>query len=222
MDLVKLINDAIAKQNADEPRPYIGASSIGRPCARETWYSFKGIEGKKTPSNAQTTFDIGKRLETLLLDYVDLAGIIIVRAEKDNNFLFYQDNELPIFQGHLDAIILLPNEKPIVLEIKTAKNSSFMKFKKVGLFDWSPGYYAQMQSYMGMTGYTRAAILVINKDTSELHHEWIDFDLSFYESLREKARLISMCKSPPPRINKNPTYFICNRCSFKEVCHDGS
>lgn len=219
MDLVKIINEVIQNKAPDEARRYIGASSIGRACNREIWYSFNGVIGTSFDPDLKRTFEVGKRLETMLLDYIDMTDIVIERPNKVNKYLFVQDAEAPIFQGHMDAIIY--TDTACVLEIKTAKSSSFQKFVNHGLKQWSPSYYAQMQAYMGMGGYLDAVILVMNKDNSDLHHEWISFDEIMYHELRLRALAISSIGEPPERINKNPVYFVCNRCQFKSICHGG-
>ncbi len=220
MDLTAKINEAIANKPPDELRRYIGASSIGRPCNREIWYGFNGFVGSNHPFHLKKIFDVGKQLESLLIEYVRLAGLLVATPIIENNYLFVQDKEIPIFQGHLDGILLVPHEGPVVLEIKTAKSSSFEKFKKHGLQRWSDGYYSQVQAYMGMSTYKRAVILAMNKDTSELHHEWLSFDESYYRELRMKALAISTIDTPPERINKNASYFLCQNCQYKGICHE--
>lgn len=220
MDLTAKINEAIANQPPDELRRYIGASSIGRPCSREIWYAFSGIVGEKHPAQLKKTFDVGSQLEKLIISYVRLAGFMVAEPSHENNYLFVDDKEVPIFQGHLDGILLMNNELPVILEIKTAKNSSFQKFQKHGLRLWSDAYWAQIHSYMGMSGYKQAVLLAMNKDTSELHHEWVDFDLAFYKELRMKALAISAIGEPPERINRSAYYYLCQNCQYKGICHE--
>lgn len=214
MDLTTIITKAIHDTPSDVPRRYIGASSIGRPCERSIWYGFNGEMGEAVPAGLRTSFDIGKRLELLMLDYVEQAGIAVNRAPHR-----LHDLELPIFQGTPDAIITLLDDKPVVLEIKTAKSSSFNRFKNHGLIAWAETYYAQLQAYMGMGGYERGVLLAINKDSSELHHEWVDFDEIFYQELKVKARRIAEATEAPDKINRSPLYFVCRSCPFKVVCH---
>jgi len=222
MDLVKLINDAIAFQKPEERRNYIGASSIGRSCNRAIWYEFRGAQRPEIPPSLQRIFDTGKQLEGMILNYIELAGLSITRAVAKNNFLYLEDTELPIFQGHCDAILHISELESAIVEIKTANNSSFNQFVKHGLIKWSESYYSQIQAYMGMSSYHKAVILVINKDNAELHHEWVTFNELHYEQLRNKARMISKATIEPERINKSPLYFICNRCQYKSVCHNGT
>lgn len=219
MDISAIITKAIAEFPNDEPRRYIGASSIGKKCNRAIWYGFHGAESSAIPPSLRTTFDVGKRLEGLVLDYMEQAGLSVVRPSPGNSYLFYQDSESPIFQGHADGLLILPHSASVILEIKTAKSSSFSQFKKHGLKQWQETYYAQLQSYMGMSGYERAVLVAINKDSSELHHEWVDYDDVYYHELRCKAVAIAGAEDAPPKINNSPLFILCNRCSFKGVCH---
>ncbi len=220
MDLSNLILQAIEKRDRDPHRPYVGASSIGSPCSRAIWYSYHGAPSKDFSPTTHATFDVGKKLEDLIISYVELAGLQVIRPHEMNHYLFCCDSEVPKFQGHADALLVVDGEE-VVLEIKTAKNSRFQAFKKKGLKSWSPEYYAQIQSYIGMKGLQRGVVLAINKDTSELHHEWISFDSYLYNELRAKAQAIIDAEEPPERINKSPMYIVCSRCNYKETCFFG-
>ena len=150
MDILKLINKAVSAANPKEYRQYIGASSIGKPCKRAIWYGYHGAEQKDVSSALQITFDIGKTLEKLLLEYIGLTDLKLEIPLEENKWLFCQDSELKEFQGHMDGLLYLDELSPTVLEIKTAKSSSFQKFVKDGLLKWNYIYYAQLQAYMGM------------------------------------------------------------------------
>lgn len=219
MDLTSIITKTIAELPTDEPRKYIGASSIGHDCNRSIWYGYNGAPKAGIPAQLRTTFDIGKRLESLPLDYLEQSGLTIVKPTKENDWLFCKDNDVSFFQGHMDALLMLSNESPIVVEIKTAKNSSFNNFKNKGLRIWSSAYHAQLQSYMGMSGYRRAVLIAINKDTSEFHHEWVEFDQKFYSELKMRALAIGSIDEPPERINRSPLFIVCKNCCYRGVCH---
>ncbi len=218
MDISAIITKTIAESPQDAPRHYIGASSIGKQCSRAIWYSFIGAEQTNPSPSLRTTFEIGKRLEGLLLDYMEEAGLNLIRPNHNNNQLFMQDKDVLIFQGHCDAVLFIGNE-PNVVEIKTANTASFSRFKNHGLREWNETYYAQLQSYLGMSGYKRGVLLAIDKNTSELHHEWVDYDDIFYHELKMKALAISVIGEPPEKINKNPIYFLCNMCNYRRTCH---
>lgn len=203
------------KVSRQEVRNYIGASSIGSSCMRRIWYGFNGYEGELIGPKLARTFEIGHRLEDMVIDLLRNAGIPVSIMLDD-----LSDKDLQYFQGHVDAAILDKYQVPeFILEIKTAKDSSFKQFANKGLLAWSPMYYAQVQAYMGMTDIHKAYILCINKDTSELHDEEVKFNAEFYEGLKFKAQLIHDADEPPPRLNDSPAYFICKQCKFSKVCH---
>lgn len=217
MDLTAKILKGIEEKQSKEHRAYIGCSSIGHPCSRYLWYAYHNAPSIDDKPSIKISFDIGKRLESMILDYIEEAGITVIRPHEANHQLLCRDNEIPQFQGHMDAIIVVEDEYSVV-DIKTAKSSQFQAFVKKGLKAWSPIYYAQIQSYMGMRNYKKAVIVAINKDSSEIHHEWVDFDSYFYNELRAKAASIHEAEEPPERINKNPTYILCSRCKYKDTC----
>lgn len=215
MDIVAAIHNAISKQQPEKPRKYLGASSISDPCHRKLWYSLNGYQGEPNKPKLQITFDIGRKLEDMLLNYLSNAGILVMSIEQ-----FYQDSSVPYLQGHVDGVILLEDESKAILELKTANDASFNKFKKDGLLKWSESYYSQVQSYMGMSGIHKAVLLCINKNTSDLHHQWVQFDEIFYECLVRKASAISLAEEPPERISQSPFFFGCSQCRYKGICHD--
>ncbi len=219
MDVSGIISKSLSEKPQDVRRYYIGASSIGNSCSRSIWYGYVGAESISPSPSLRSTFDIGKRLEGLLLDYMEHAGINIIRASKDNDDLFLSDEDVPIFQGHCDAILEMDDGENVILEIKTANTASFSRFKYKGLMQWNEVYYSQIQSYMGMRKLNRAVLLAIDKNTSELHHEWVDYDDIFYNELKMKALAISTIGEPPMRINKNPIFYKCNICSYRKICH---
>ena len=210
--LTKLI-EKNQEQVKDDERNYIGASSIGSDCLRQIWFQFKGKETEEVPTKFRRAWAIGKSLEELIVQWVIDAGIEV----EINNFT-YHAKDMPYFQGHFDGIMTW-RKKRNILEIKTAKNASFNIFVKKGLRVWNPQYYAQIQSYMGMSGIFSASILVLNKDNSALSDELVLFDADFYEKLCEKAKMIYSANVEPPRINGSALFYKCKMCKYNKVCH---
>jgi hypothetical protein len=203
--------DAHGSRKIEQKRDYIGASSIGSDCLRQIWYEYNGFKGTVDPRILRI-FEVGKRLEGLVLQWLDDAGIKV--NEQQHTFF---DKEMPYFQGHCDGILEWP---PAILEIKTAKDASFKQFIKHGIKKWMPKYYDQLQAYLGMSGLVNAYILVLNKDDSSLFDEKVTFDAQRYNELKEKARLVHDAKIEPPRINGNPAWYQCKMCKFRKICHE--
>jgi len=215
MNLVESINNYLAKQPIEEPRRYFGASSIGKPCLRSIWYAYKGVDSLPIEPKTQVTFNIGKCLEEMVLEYLKQSGVFVISQGQ-----FYQDSDVMELQGHVDGVIVLPDGSKAILELKTANDTSFNRFKSHGLLPWSEVYYSQLQTYMGMSGIHKGVLLALNKNTSEFHQECVIFDEIWYESLKWKAKNLRDAIEPPEKISGNGSYFLCKSCQFRKVCHE--
>lgn len=208
----------------DDERDYIGASSIGSDCLRAIWYQFKGVKAQKVPPKFRRTWAIGKALEQVVHNWLVDVGIVVWR-----NYPELVHPTMPYFKGNVDGIWVksLKDHTPkAIIEIKTAKDASFKIFVKKGLKAWNPQYYAQIQSYMGMSGENElnrinsAYILVLNKDNSDLSDELVTFDPDFYKKLEEKARMVYGANVEPPRVGTGSAlWYQCKMCKFNKVCH---
>ncbi len=200
-------------KDTSEKRDYIGASIIGSSCLRQIWYEFKGAESEGVPAKTRRTWDIGRRLEGLVVLWLLDAGFEVSLSKET-----YKSPYVPVFQGHVDGRILIKG-LDYILEIKTAKDASFKIFVNKGVKIWNPQYYAQIQAYMGMSGIHSTYILVLNKDNSDLSDELVLFDENYYKELEAKALMIATAVTEPPRIHGSPLWFQCKLCKFNKVCH---
>lgn len=208
--IVELLNNY---KRCDPKRGYIGASGIGHPCSRKIWYELKYPEDKSIKSaRVIRILEMGDMIEEMLLTHLERLGLKVLRLKKH-----LVDDELKYFGGHVDAI--LPDDE-VVLEIKSAKDSSFKLFQNKGLKGWWPAYHAQVQCYMAFTNLRKACVLALNKDTADLHAEIVDYDPEEYAKLKHKAQAIYNSDSEPPRISENPTWFQCKMCDFQRQCHN--
>jgi len=215
-ELTKIIDKSM-EYLTDAPRNYIGASGIGGDCLRKIWYSFKGENGESLSPRVKRILDVGKNLEEAVDNWLRDAGVIICRLNPE-----LVDDEMSYFKGNVDGIWVkgLRDSSPIaIIEIKTANDSRFKLLVKDGVKKWSKEYYAQIQAYMGLSGIHSAYILVLNKDNSDLYDEKVIFDPDFYQSLRQKAKMIYDAKTPPPRVHGSPLWWQCKLCKYNEVCH---
>lgn len=212
--LIEAINKVLlSKKNNEKPRDYLGASEIGHPCLRKVWYSYHLKNKKDTSAKTLMTFDVGHYLERMIIDHLNESEIKLMDGFNITS------NTIPIY-GHVDAFAVDKNGEVYIVEIKTACNSQFNIFKNKSLVGWKMQYYAQIQSYMGIYGIRKAILLAINKDTSDMHEEVVNFDLEYYENLKERAEYILASEDPPEKINKNPCFFICKICPFLRICHE--
>ena len=191
-------------------------SNIGRP-ARQLWYESKK-DSEPTPLKAPThiKFLYGHLLEELLILFVKIAGHSVSDEQKEV--------EVDGIKGHIDCKI-----DGQVVDIKTASNFGFKKFKEGTLYQEYPfGYMHQLSGYETSEGTTEGGFLAINKETGELAL-YCPGDLTKpnvngrIDSLKNKLKSDTppeKCYQPVPEGKKGnmrlPTG--CAYCGFKNEC----
>lgn len=131
-------------------------SNIGRP-ARQLWYESRDEEDKR-PSYAPTyiKFLYGHMLEEVLLLLVKISGHEVTDEQKEV--------EVDDIKGHIDCKI-----DGEVVDVKTASNFGFRKFKEGNVHNDDPfGYMYQLAGYEEAEGTNKGGFLAINKETGEL------------------------------------------------------
>jgi len=191
-------------------------SNIGRP-ARQLWYESKK-DSEPTPLKAPThiKFLYGHLLEELLLLFAKIAGHAVSDEQKEVN--------VDGIKGHIDCKI-----DGQVVDIKTASNFGFKKFKEGTLYQDDPfGYMYQLAGYEASEGTTEGGFLAINKETGEIAL-YLPGDLTKpnvngrIDSLKNKLKSDTppeKCYQPVPEGKKGnmrlPTG--CAYCGFKNEC----
>ena len=213
---VRRIYQLHEQKRNEQPRPYLGASILGEPCSRKLWLGFRWCGAEKFDGRVLRMFETGNLEEPRLTAELKGIGVMVTGEQHEVTFADGHGG------GHLDGAGIGLEEAPKtwhVLEFKTASAKAFADVVKKGVKDGKPLHYAQMQVYMGLTGMTRAAYLVKNKDTDELHLERIEFDQGAFEKLMVKASAIVFAENPPARISEDPAWYECKFCQFHGQCH---
>tara|TARA_R110002020_G_scaffold198231_2_gene399471 strand:- start:6075 stop:6941 length:867 start_codon:yes stop_codon:yes gene_type:complete len=130
-------------------------SNIGRP-ARQLYYGQQQTEAVKHSASTQIKFLYGHILEDILIFFVKLSGHEVTAEQKEV--------KVNGIKGHMDCKI-----DGEVIDIKTASNFGFKKFKNNTLRDDDPfGYITQLASYERAEGTTNGGFLALNKESGEL------------------------------------------------------
>lgn len=173
MELARLINDylKVRERNNRKPKPrsYFYISEAGKT----PYEIYKGLLLKqKCPPRIRRLMEIGRKTHKRACRHLEEMGLLKAREVKVGDDLFH---------GYVDAIVHLPYEKPMPLEIKTVNRQDFEKILRQGMPTWQS--YAQLQLYLN---YLRKAdkgrILFIETNTLE------DFVLPL-EEYREDQRM---------------------------------
>jgi CRISPR/Cas system-associated exonuclease Cas4 (RecB family) len=117
--------------------------------------------------------------------------------------------------GHIDGV-LESAEGPLLLDIKSASDKSAQIMVNSGMpYD----YRAQVNAYLEATGIRRGALVVYNKNTSEITTLPVDYDPVVVAEVRERFRKVrgSTPKELPEREHEHDS-FACRYCPFKGRC----
>lgn len=168
-------------------------------------------------------FETGRQAEARLADDLRAAGMTVHLHDPDTGAQFQFDDIGGHFAGSMDGAGVGVVEAPQtwhVIEYKTHGQKSFDELLKKGVAEAKPEHHAQMQTYMGWSGMTRALYVALNKNTDDIYLERIKFDKREFERLRQKAKSIILAEEPPDRMNESPAFYLCKWCAFNSICHE--
>ena len=212
---------AAYEQQRGEPRAHLGASQIGESCARKLWYSFRWTSVERMPGRVLRLLNTGQREEPRLIE--DLRAIGVQVEDRDDNGQQWRVHAHGgHFSGSMDAAGVGFPEAPRtwhVIEFKTSNTKAFKELQKNGVRAAKPLHFAQMQTYMHLTEMTRAAYIVVCKETDDLYFERVEYDEAFALGLIERAGRVIFAAEPPARISTDPDWWECKTCLFFEHCH---
>lgn len=229
-DSVSLIYRAYEAQE-DSTRFHLGASSIGKACNREIWYSFRWADNPKETGRMRRLFRRGHEAEAVFADELRMIGVTVHTVDERR---VTPDNPAPQFQiftfaglfgGSMDGCAIGIPEAPKrwhVVEFKTHNNAQFKQLQKLGVKGAHYKHWVQCQIYMGFTGMHRTFYMGENKETSELYKERIHFEPKVFKALVDKAYMIIFSPGIPGRISEDPHSRDCQHCDYQFQCHYGT
>lgn len=214
------VEAAVVAGTDDGMRLHLGASQIGKPCARAIWYSFRWALKPAHEARMLRLFARGQREEEVVVALLRNAGIEVCTADVNTGkqFSFSTGH----FGGSLDGVVLgLPDSPKTwhLLEVKTANAKSFKDMADKGVLKAKPEHYDQMQAYMAWSGLTRALYVMVCKDDDQMHMERINFDRAHADRMFAKAQHIIDAKESPEGISTNPSWYLCKWCEFNSLCY---
>lgn len=213
-------HDAYAADESDF-RSHLGASIIGRECAREVWYSFHWCTLKKFDARILRIFNRGHLEEPRMVALLQMIGCTVYQFDAEG-----KQFRISGYKGHhggsLDGVVIgcpdVPNH-PILGEFKTYNDKQFQILLAQGVTGAHYEHVVQMQQYMGKNKLIAALYMATNKNTDEIHAEIIGFDQAIYDRYEARAVSIIDSGSPPPKISNTPGFWKCKFCDQNPVCH---
>jgi len=223
MTTLKRIDDFLESKQGKGFRRHLGASIIGRPCARQLWYTFRWARRSSFKGRILRLFQRGHEEEIRLINFMRKSGIHVEDVDPDTGDQYRIIDWNGHFGGSLDSILFDTPEFPmidILAEYKTHNDKSFKKVKKDGVKKSKYEHYIQSQIYMHYKELPAALYFAVNKNDDEIDIQLIEYDR--HEALKhvERAGKIINAEAIPPRIpNASPGWYICQWCDYKDVCH---
>lgn len=205
-----------------EHRQHMGASIIGHDCPRYIWNTFRWVAKPAFEGRMLRLFRRGQREEAEFVEELRAIGATVWEVDPSTGKQFTVSACDGHFGGSVDGVVQGVPEAPrtpAVLEFKTHNHKSFTALVKNGVKGAKPQHYDQMQVYMGLMQLDRALYLAVDKDTDELHSEWVHADKVYFSHLMEKAQSLIDATEPPARMSDDPAYWQCKFCSFNANCH---
>jgi hypothetical protein len=212
------IDAGLAAARAAEPRrARLGASMLADPCARRVAYQYRGEPAPPLDGRALRIFAAGHAVEDLLAQWIRNAGFDLITIDPRTGGQFaFSDGPL---EGHADGVIVggpqLGFAYPLLWESKGLNDRSWSDLVKRGLRLSRPIYYGQVSLYMAYFGLDACLFTALNKNSCEIWHDLVGFDIAEAARLIDRAADIVRGRLPS-RLDEPAGY--CSYCEFKTPC----
>lgn len=204
-------------------RNHLGASIIGRECARQIWYTHRWAKKSAFTARILRLFDRGNREEEVLASLLRKAGIHVLTLDNNTGKQYRIEDYHGHFGGSLDAVLFDAPDFPgqwVLGEFKTHNDKSFKDLVKRGIEKSKYEHYVQAQIYMRYTELPNALYFGVNKNDDDIDISIVKYNAAVAEKYAVRAGKIIFTTSVPDRINESPAYYLCRMCTYKDICHD--
>lgn len=232
---LEAVNAAIeARGNAEQHRPYLGMSEIGRSCDRALWYGFRWCSPKTFDAATLRRFEDGHRTEALEAERLSLVGgIELLTIDPRTGRQFGFSDHGGHFRGHMDGSILGLLQAPKTWHVWEAKatddkkQAALIKAKaehgeKGALAAWDAVYYAQAVLYMHYAGMKRHYLTCASAGGRRTVSVRTNADPKTAKAMQARAVRIIQADAPPAKLSERPDWYECKWCDHQAVCHHGS
>ena len=219
------INAKLELEQEREHRTHLGASVLGKKCAREIWYGFRWAFMEEFEGRMLRLFKRGQDEENVFLTYLKSIGCETWEIDPRTGKQWRISGSGGHFGGSCDGVARgipeIPGV-PFAVEFKTHNDKSFKSLSNDGLCMAKPEHYAQSQIYTYKLGLTHSLYCGVNKNDDRLYLELLEVNPVYCETLLAKADRIIFADIPPPKISASPAFYLCKFCKFSKICHDGA
>jgi hypothetical protein len=215
-----LIDKAHHESQAEQPGRTWAAASLGHPCDRWLWLSFRWAVQPKFPGRILRLFRRGQMEEATIVSDLRAIGMDIRGTSGKQTRVDLGCH----VSGSLDAIVEsgVPEapKKRHIAEFKTHSKKSFDDLDKHGVEKSKPEHFVQMQLYMHGTEIDRALYLAVCKDDDRIYTERVAYDKAVAMKAIERGHRLALDDHMPPPISTDPSWYQCKFCDAHEFCHE--
>lgn len=217
-----------------EPRRnYIGASYIGRECARQIWYEYNGYPKEPYSVYSLWNFEDGHRTEDLTAFRLRLVSGIELWTHDESGKQYGFSDFNGKFGGHIDGVIIGLKQAPATPHIWENKCCGQKKFdvfqnvknkysEKQTLEKWDYTYFVQAQIYMHYFKLKRHYTTVALAGGRDYDSCRTEYQKEVALKYIDRAKKIIEATDPPPKINEKEDFYLCRMCEFRKICHENT
>lgn len=211
----------VSRLSEDRDAPRVRLSNVGKPCARQLWYTINAPElAEELTPDVRIKFLFGDVIESLVMFLAKLAGHEVADQQKEV--------EVSGVKGRIDGTI-----DGVLVDVKSASKFSFNKFA-AGLKreDDGFGYLVQLGSYAAGSNAERGAFLAVGKEQGKLVldvHDDLPNKNELEKLVQERKDVVALPVPPARAFTDEPDgasgnrklKFNCSYCPFKKACWPG-
>lgn len=216
------MGDAYRGEEKNPYRSHMGASGIGKDCARAIWYSFRWFTKPQFGGRILRLFNRGHLEEARFIALLLSIGVKVYQQD-ENGKQFRISDAGGHFGGSGDGVGLgipdLPANMPCLLEFKTHSDKSFAKVAAEGVKSAKFEHFVQMNMYMRKMNLNVALYGAVNKNNDELYLELVPLDTITADQFLDRGRQLVFMATPPKKLSESPGWFECKFCDHRSVCH---
>lgn len=205
-------------------RSHLGASGIGKECARSIWYDFRWMHQSKFDGRMLRLFNRGHLEEGRFIAMLLMIGCQVYQQDAKGE-QFHITGAEGHFGGSGDGIAIglpdLPENTTALCEFKTHNDKSFQELKAKGVREAKFEHYVQMNVYLLKMHIGVALYLAVNKNNDELYGEIVVLNTEVAEQFIDRGQQIVWLKEPPKKINESAGFYKCRFCDNRGICHLG-
>lgn len=203
-------------------RTHLGASTIGRPCARELWYNFHWATAPTFPPATLRLFNRGHLEEARFGAMLKMIGCEVWTHDAEGRQL-RMHSASKHYGGSLDCVVVglpdLPDGAAALGEFKTHSLKSFNNLVSEGVQKAKWEHWVQMCSYANSHNLEYCFYFAVCKDNDQLYAEILETDRTLAQRYAQRAQGIIESPEPLDRINSSPAWYQCKFCDHSRLCH---